>query len=225
MIDWDGIDLVMLDMDGTLLDLHYDNTIWNELLAPRYQQVHQVSAELAADKLFGHMRDTHGTLAFYDIEYWNSFTQFDVMELHREASHLIDYRPGVADFLDTLRSHGKAAWLVSNAHPLSIEIKNAHTGLCDRLEKTISSYHFGAPKEDVTFWTNLAQQHPFNPTRTLFIDDNEPVLEAARQFGVGQLITISQPDSQRPARSDLRFPTLDHFNALTDALSGQLQRS
>ena len=36
MIDWDRIDTVLLDMDGTLLDLHYDNTLWNELLPARY---------------------------------------------------------------------------------------------------------------------------------------------------------------------------------------------
>src|SRR5688572_6670841 len=28
MIDWNAVDTVLLDMDGTLLDLHFDNYFW-----------------------------------------------------------------------------------------------------------------------------------------------------------------------------------------------------
>ncbi|HNG60363.1 MAG TPA: haloacid dehalogenase, partial [Cellvibrionaceae bacterium] len=32
MIPWQAIDTLLLDMDGTLLDLHYDNYFWLEYL-------------------------------------------------------------------------------------------------------------------------------------------------------------------------------------------------
>ncbi|MGD8938682.1 MAG: haloacid dehalogenase, partial [Gammaproteobacteria bacterium] len=36
MIDWTQIDTVLLDMDGTLLDLHFDNHFWREHVPLRY---------------------------------------------------------------------------------------------------------------------------------------------------------------------------------------------
>ncbi|HBT55971.1 MAG TPA: haloacid dehalogenase, partial [Pseudomonas sp.] len=30
MLNWNAIDTVLLDMDGTLLDLHFDNHFWLE---------------------------------------------------------------------------------------------------------------------------------------------------------------------------------------------------
>ena len=37
------IDTVLLDMDGTLLDLHYDNHFWLEHLPQRYAELHGIS--------------------------------------------------------------------------------------------------------------------------------------------------------------------------------------
>ena len=36
MIDWNAIDTVLFDMDGTLLDLYYDNYFWHEYLPERW---------------------------------------------------------------------------------------------------------------------------------------------------------------------------------------------
>lgn len=35
---WDEIESVLLDMDGTLLDLNYDNRVWNELVPAAFAQ-------------------------------------------------------------------------------------------------------------------------------------------------------------------------------------------
>jgi len=40
MIDWRAIDTVLLDMDGTLLDLHFDNHFWQEHVPVRYAEKH-----------------------------------------------------------------------------------------------------------------------------------------------------------------------------------------
>ncbi len=36
MIDWDNIDTVLLDMDGTLLDLGFDNWFWQPHVPEQY---------------------------------------------------------------------------------------------------------------------------------------------------------------------------------------------
>ena len=38
MINWPQIDTVFLDMDGTLLDLHFDNHFWREHMPRRYAE-------------------------------------------------------------------------------------------------------------------------------------------------------------------------------------------
>ena len=43
MIDWSQIDTVLLDMDGTLLDLRFDNHFWLELVPRRFAEMHGIS--------------------------------------------------------------------------------------------------------------------------------------------------------------------------------------
>ena len=42
MIPWHEIDSVFLDMDGTLLDLHFDNHFWREHVPLRYAEKHNI---------------------------------------------------------------------------------------------------------------------------------------------------------------------------------------
>jgi hypothetical protein len=78
-----------------------------------------------------------------------------------------------------------------------------------------SAHDFGQPKEQPALWPALrAVLTPFDPARTLLIDDNESVLRSAQQFGIRHLITIAQPDSQQPPRDGLAFPAIEQFSAL-----------
>ena len=53
-----------------------------------------------------------------------------------------------------------------------------------------------------------------DPARTLFIDDSLRILQAARQFGIGHLLGILAPDSQRPAQSLPGFAAIHHYTEL-----------
>ena len=133
MIDWDHIDTVLLDMDGTLLDLHYDNTLWNELLPARYGAAHDLSEDAARTHLFSHMHQHYGTLTFYCLDHWAEFTGLDIVALHEELVELVRYRPSAEHFLDWIRARGKRALLVTNAHRDSLRVKNARAAVVDRL--------------------------------------------------------------------------------------------
>lgn len=214
MIDWDLIDTVLLDMDGTLLDLYYDNTLWNHLLPERYGARHALSREAARSHLFAHMHQHLGTLRFYCLDHWTEFTGLDVVALHHELVELIRFRPSAERFLDWLRRHGKRAVLVTNAHRASLDVKNLHCNVIARLDAHVSCHDYGAPKESAAFWSSLMAEHPFDPTRTLLIDDNGHVLKAAERFGIRYLLTVSQPDSGRPRRGDLQYPAFNDFREL-----------
>ncbi|MDZ7668690.1 MAG: GMP/IMP nucleotidase [Gammaproteobacteria bacterium] len=216
MIDWDVIDTVLLDMDGTLLDLCYDNTLWNTLLPERYGAHYDLSVEAAREYLFGQMHRHAGTLSFYCLDHWAEFTGLDIVGLHEDESlaALIRYRPSAEHFLDWLRGRSKRAVLVTNAHRESLRVKDARSGVITRLDAHVSCHDYGAPKESPEFWTALMNEHPFDPERTLFIDDNHSVLNAARTFGIRHLFTVSQPDSARPLRSGLEYPAFNDFREL-----------
>ena len=57
MIDWDAIDTVLLDMDGTLLDLHFDNYFWMDHLPRLYAEKHGMSLEDSS----AHLQDAFHT--------------------------------------------------------------------------------------------------------------------------------------------------------------------
>jgi putative hydrolase of the HAD superfamily len=204
MIDWSEVDTVLLDMDGTLLDLEFDNVLWNHRLPERFAAERSISIEDAREHLFSHMRTTRARLEFYCIDYWTRFTALDIVALHRELDHLIRYRPHAQTFLRAARRAGKRLVLVTNAHRASLDVKDARTGLVAALHRAISSHDLDAPKESLEFWSRLAAVEPFDPARTLFVDDNADVLDAAVEFGIRHLRTVAQPDSARPVRTNLR---------------------
>jgi 5'-nucleotidase len=214
MITWHQIDTVLLDMDGTLLDLHYDNTLWNELLPVRYGALHALSVEVARERLFSYMGERLGTLEFYCLDHWARYTGLDIVALHRELTGLIRFRPSAEPFLDWLRSQGKRSVLVTNAHRASLEVKNAHAEVITRLDADVSCHDYGMPKESPGFWDALMAEHPFDPERTLLIDDNAAVLAAAAGFGIRHLLTVTQPDSGRPLRDALDYPAFNDFREL-----------
>jgi putative hydrolase of the HAD superfamily len=216
-LDWDEIDTVMLDMDGTLLDLHFDNYFWQEHLPKRYAQIHDVDIATATQRLTEHIRAYEGTLQWYCLEFWSSQLNINIRQLKEEIKHKIHIRPHVEDFLQRLRQRHKKIILVTNAHPQSLSLKLEATHIDRSLDLIISSHEFNQPKEAQAFWQALQQHETFNPERTLFIDDTARILESARVFGIKHLIGIHQPDSQVARRMEA-FPAIHHFSEIMPPL-------
>ena len=216
MINWDLIDTVMLDMDGTLLDLHFDNYFWLEHLPQRYAQIHNVDLASAQKKLAGDIRQHEGTLQWYCLEFWSTALNVDISALKEEIKHKIQVRPHVGDFLQRLRAHGKRVLLVTNAHPQGLSLKLHITQIDQWLDVIISSHEFKEPKESQKFWQALQAREQFNPARTLFIDDTVRVLDSAKSFGIQHLLGIHQPDSKIERRME-QYPAIHHFDEIMPA--------
>ena len=210
-LNWSDIDTVLLDMDGTLLDLHFDTFFWMQHLPKRYAEQHNMSLEQVAEKLARRMSDFQGTLNWYCTDFWSAEFDLDILALKQEIDHLIGYRPHARSFLEALGTHNKQRVLVTNAHRDSVDLKFALTGIDAHLDSVISSHDYGQPKEDQRFWQQLQENINFDPKRTLFIDDSEPVLRSAEKFGIAHLLSIEEPDSQTARRQPSSFPMLDSF--------------
>ena len=214
MINWDDIDTVLLDMDGTLLDLHYDNYFWLTHLPKRYAETHGVDEQEAMAKLEAHIKAHEGTLNWYCLDYWSNALDLDIRALKEEVKHKIQIRPFVSEFLQALQNRGKRLVLITNAHPQSLDLKLEITEIDQWLHMVISSHEFNQPKEAQEFWTQLRQQEHFDPQRTLFIDDTVRILDSAREFGIKHLLCIHQPDSQRDHRNITEYPAIHHFDEI-----------
>lgn len=220
LLDWNNIDTVLLDMDGTLLDLYFDNHFWLEHLPLRYAERHGVHEAHARAHLSDVFAAQRGTLNWYCVDYWSEQLQLDIGELKQEIKHLIAIRPHVEDFLlrlhDSPSSDGspRDVWLVTNAHRKSLNIKMAHTRIERWFDRIICSHDYAQPKESAEFWRRLRAEHPFDPQRTLFIDDSASVLHAAQRFGIRYLLTLLQPDSRQAHREKTEFPGILHFDEI-----------
>ncbi|WP_300271163.1 GMP/IMP nucleotidase [Halomonas sp.] len=210
MIDWRAIDTVLLDMDGTLLDLHFDSHFWLEHLPRRYVELHQLD-EATQEVVRSKVVREQGTLNWYSLDYWSRELDVDVVALKREIQHLIGLRGDALDFLKWLKQAHPRVVLATNADRASLALKLPLTGLEEYLDAIVSSADLGVPKEEQEFWFSLQEMEPFDPARTLFIDDNPRVLESAREFGIRHLLGIKQPDSRRPERELEEFIALDRF--------------
>ncbi len=205
MVNWEEVDTVLLDMDGTLLDLNFDNHFWQHHLPRRYAHIHQKDEEYSREYLQQLTEGLRGTLDWYCLDYWTKKLSLDIPALKREIQHMIAIRPYVVEFLQQLKVSGKHIILVTNAHRHSLELKMATTGLAPLFDEIVVSHDFRAAKEHPEFWKQMRISHPFNPKKTLLIDDTASVLESARQFGIRYLLTLLQPDSQQPIRKLTEF--------------------
>jgi putative hydrolase of the HAD superfamily len=217
-LDWDAIDAVFLDMDGTLLDLYFDNHFWLEHVPKRYAEKLGLSLAAAKDELMPKYRRIQGTLEWYCIDHWSRELGLDIALLKAEVEHLIAVHPYVIDFLDALAARGKRRVLVTNAHQKSVELKLQRTRLGGHLERVICAHDLGLAKESPGFWSRVAEIEPFDPVRTLFVDDNVEVLRVARDHGFRWLLAVSAPDSRQPVRDVAEFQAVARFSALLPQL-------
>jgi 5'-nucleotidase len=206
---WSGIDTVLLDLDGTLLDLHYDTTFWHQTVPAAWGAVRGLDPASAHDALRPRFRACEGTLDWYCIDYWSRELGLDLIALKQRDTTRISWLPGARAAVRRLRAMDKRVVLATNSHPAVLAIKDAATGVVAELDAAFSSHQFGAPKEHPQFWARLAVAEPFDAERTLFVDDSASVLRAGRAAGVAHVIAVRRPDSVGTLRAPLEFPSVD----------------
>lgn len=211
MLDWTRIETVLLDMDGTLLDLHYDNHFWLEHVPQRYAEHYGVSLDAARDALRARYKEAEGTLNWYCVDYWTRELGLDIALLKEEVDHLIGVHPHVLDFLDAVRATGRRLTLVTNAHGKSLNIKFRRTQLNGHFDCVVCAHDLGLPKEHPAFWEKLQGVEPFRKEHALLVDDSLPVLRSARGYGIGQLLAVRQPDSKGPEKDVGEFAAIRSF--------------
>lgn len=210
-VNWSEIDTVLLDMDGTLLDLHYDNYFWRQHLPIIYADKNKVSVAETMEILEPLFSDHAGTLNWYCVNFWSEQLDLDIMLHKREVADKISYRPGAENFLSVCRNNVSDLRLITNAHRDVLNLKIQLTQLDQYFDTMLCSHELDAPKEDQLFWQNLQSQQGFDPNRSLFIDDSESVLDAAAEYGIANVLSIENPDSGNLRTTASKYQMIDSF--------------
>lgn len=213
VLDWSSIDTVLLDMDGTLLDLHFDNYFWQIHLTSRYAAHMHISEQEAGARLQQEFARVAGTLKWYCLDYWQAQLGLDMAGLKQEVSHLVRIHAHAEAFLGQLTTQKKII-LVTNAHRDSLNLKLEITGIAGYFDAIVSAHDYGRPKEDWMFWQRLREEVGFVAERTLLVEDNLRILDTAKAFGIKHLLAISQPDSQQAVRQIDGYPSIRDFSYL-----------
>jgi putative hydrolase of the HAD superfamily len=213
-IDWDGIDDVLLDMDGTLLDRHFDNFFFEDELPRRYAALQGLSFEESRERLMTMYRSVEGELAWTDLHYWTERVGIDVVAMHKELDHMIGFLPGAEAFLGELKRRGKRITIVTNAHRAGVYVKTAKTGLHRQVDRIVDAFEVGYLKMRQEYWPTCQRLVGFHPERSLFIDDDESCLVAAQQFGIGRIIHSAKSSSQLPPQPSNTFASVEELSHL-----------
>lgn len=213
-IDWTQIDNVLLDMDGTVLDLAFDNYFWLQHLPGEWGKPRGLGHEAALQALMPHFTSLRGSIRWYCLEHWSDLLKMDVAAMKRDCRERICFLPGAQDFLARTRASGRRLLLVTNAHPTALAIKQEQCPMDAYFDVQASSHQWGRPKEDASFWADFADDHAVDLSRSLFVDDSAPVLQGALAGGVNQVCGILAPDTSTPARQP--FGDWPHVQGLKD---------
>ncbi|MEN8134853.1 MAG: HAD-IA family hydrolase [Thermodesulfobacteriota bacterium] len=211
---WSQIEYVFLDMDGTLLDKHFDDYFWETLVPETYAAKRNLDISQARRELLSKYKSREGTLQWTDLDFWSEELDLDIPALKIQVDHLIAVHPYVLDFIEYCQGIHKKIWLVTNAHSKTLEIKMAKTALRGHFDEIICSQQIGVAKEEAVFWDRLKTRMPYDPAKTLLADDTEEVLLSAERAGVGHLIYVAKPSSMAPCCRSDRFHSITYFKEL-----------
>lgn len=216
-VDWTKVDHVLLDMDGTLLDLAFDNDFWGHQIHAHYAALHNVSYDNVVAKFEPIFRSVEGSLNWYSTDHWTQQYGFDIIALSQSFKDEIRWLDHAQQFLLGLRDGGIKTTILTNAHPDIVELKHSVVGIRDYVGDVISSHEIGYAKEHPLFWEDALamtgiSKNEISDNRVLFFDDSVPVLNAAISAGIHYSVMICAPDSTRPKKMSSTRYAINSFD-------------
>jgi len=223
-VDWTKVDHVLLDMDGTLLDLAFDNDFWGHQIHAHYAALHNVTYEDVIAKFEPIFRSVEGSLNWYSTDHWTQKYGFDIIGRSRMFKHQIRWLDHAEQFLLGLSDRGIRTTILTNAHPDIVDLKHSVVGIRDYVDDVISSHVVGYAKEHPLFWKGAfamagVSRDQINNDRVLFFDDSLPVLNAAISAGIHYSVMICAPDSTRPQKMPSTRYAINNFDAISSQTS------
>jgi len=184
---------ILLDIDGVLLDLSFDNLFWQELIPLKLASSKNISIEEAKTEIKKTASKIYGTLPWYELEFWESRYDIDFLSVANKHSSKINFLPDSEKILQQLASLDKRIILLTNCDPRLLNIKANAVPFMQYVDGCISSVEIGAVKENQNFWGPAFRYFNINPNFSLFADDNLYVVNSAIKAGIKNSFQVLEP--------------------------------
>ncbi len=209
IINWQQIETILLDMDGTLLDMSFDIYFWQDYLVKQYAKKHNINTQKAGYKIYQAFITKSSNCQ--SIQYWSEILDIDIAGLIEQVADLIIIHPFVEQFLQEAQMQKKNIILISDAPKEAVELKMRLSKLARYFDKIISACDYNSQKYEQKFWHSLENNITFNKNKTVFFDDRLDVLKIAKEYGV-KTIGISQPSIKLPLVDFSGFDAIKNFS-------------
>ena len=211
MMHLKGLENILIDMDGVLLDTAYDNYFWQKHIPLKYAKLKKLSEEQAikiTHTLFNYKK---GSKDWYDLDYWSNMLGFDIEQekLSRDMLDRIQLKEGALDFLEN-NYQNKSLFLVTNAHIKTLNIKMKKFPLTKYFKMVICSHELKYVKEEIAFWFVLRNKLGIDYKKSLLIEDTMDNIKSAYHAG---LKSIHIGDSQGNFNNTPSFEDLSSFSS------------
>ena len=193
-------------MDGTLLDLRFDNWFWQEHVPAVYAAAHGLEPEAALAPPMPRFAAARGRLDWYCIDYWSRELGLDIRAIKRGVREQVAWIPGAEAFLVRLRALGKRRVLLTNAHPETLAIKDEHVDLVGHLDPVYSTIRSARRRRTRSSGRGSRPRRPSTRRARCSSMTACRCWRAARDYGIAWLRAIRRPipagrRATRPASS------------------------
>lgn len=170
------IKVISFDLDGTLFDTMFVDTVWLEEIPRLYSVKKRVSVD-DATKIVKKEYDLIGKdrVEWYDIHYWIRRFGLNIKakELLRSFEHKIRAYPEVPKVLDRLRQRGFRLIVVTNAGREFAELELEKTNIKKYFNRVFSSTSdFGVVKKTVKLYQTVCNMLGVSPQEIAHVGDD-----------------------------------------------------
>ena len=203
----------LIDLDGVILNLDYDNFFWQKHIPKVYAELHKISfkdACLVTKQIFNYKRKTKD---WYDIDYWSNMLNVDIKKEKEDNIEKIDIMKGAVEFLESLVKKNKNLFLITNAHEKTLKIKLKKYNIKKYFKDIICSHQLSYIKEEIQFWYILKNKLNISFKNSVLIEDTLDNLIAAHSAGLENLIYISKEESKSRIINPLTVKSLSDLSS------------
>lgn len=211
-IKWSEIDTVLLDMDGTLFDRHYEDYFWEVEIPKQYAIKTGMTFKEAKALVMELYFKQEKSLNWSNVEYWEKELGLELWNLRFQLKHLVKLHPHTLRFLRFLKKQNKKIYLVTASPQRDIEFKLGHSKIFEFFDGVCTAHEFNLPKQDILFWKKLQKKLKYSCNRTLFVDDKEDMINAAELSGIKWIIFKSKFSSKLPPKIPKKMLYVHHFD-------------
>jgi len=183
------VKMISFDLDGTLIDYEFVDSVWFEGVPRLYSVEKGVSFDDAKEAVKREY-DKVGKerIEWYDLQYWiRKFgLNVDKQELLKHFEHRIKTYPEVPKVLEELKQKGFRLIIVTNASSEFVELELRKTKMKNYFEHVFSSTSdFGLVKKTVNLYQRVCSILEVSPQEMIHVgDDRNFDFDVPRRLGI-----------------------------------------